>query len=303
MFQNAYFQDNPPHLVYNDMKDSLGNDFNTLKIKRWLARSILRKPNEDDTHPTLSQRLASFGKLIPVLSPINETAEGHYLNKDRELYYIHRLSHKWAKEITPNWQRVYENAQTEKGMLKELEEKASHQPLEIDDAYRVAYLVEKFRKSENALALYQNIIAREATHAAAIFSVGRILKDTNDKRGIEYIEEALGLKPEWTIDGCMLIRYFLIDDGKQKEAERDNDRALEYVKILENAREERSIVGNKPYDYIEHGVSQQDIGPIIQFLGQYEEVKESFLVRLKVRYLPGKPFFFLVIVFKASCYR
>lgn len=93
-----------------------------------------------------------------------------------------------------------------------------------------------------------------------------------------------------TLDGCELLYYFLIEHGKQKEAEQYGQRAREYIELVIKAQQERSIAGNKQYTYLEHGLSRQHIESLVEQLSRYPKITQAYLAQLSVQYFPEKPY-------------
>jgi len=302
IYQLAYSQAEPPQAVFNEMKARLRNDINTQQTKKWLTRSLLKKTFYHDSHPPLSQRLSAVGTSEIALEPIDEIAATYYLQESGEAYYIRQFSGRWGKAITSRWRQEYTYAQGERRMLYELEKKTDTTSLQTEEAFRYACLVERFTGKNEALPLYQNVLSNEPSHAMAIYAVGRILTGRDDEHGIEYLEKAIELDSNFTLDGCELLYYFLIEQGKQKEAEQYYQRAREYIDLLQKAQQERVVVGNKHYTYLEHGLSQQHLEPIIEHISGYPKITQGYLVRLHVRYFPEKPFWVLGIVIQLPWY-
>jgi Zn-dependent protease with chaperone function len=285
----------PPATTYTQMFTALETAVNSEFATKWLQQSLAQKTNNADTHPCLSDRLTALGysqakqQKITLPSPVKTSAAQQLLG-DALNELTAYFNNNWKQANDTPWRQRYAYVQESLQKLQSLEAKAQKQPLTNEEAWNRACWTEEFNGQELALPLFKEILETQPSHAAANYAVGQILLQKDDETGINFIEKAIESQPDYTIDGCYLISYYLTKHDKTQEAKAYQKRAEEYYELVILARQERSfVIANDEFQ--PHKLSASEVTKMCQQLSNYTEVKIAYLVQKVVKYFPEKPFY------------
>ncbi|HAX74761.1 MAG TPA: peptidase [Cyanobacteria bacterium UBA11372] len=299
VFKKVQHQIEPPATTYSQMFTAMEASGNCENATKWLAQALAEKTNNADTHPCLSDRLTALGysqakqQKITLPPPVKTSAAQQLLGE-----VLNQLTAgfdaDWKQANATPWRQRYAYVQESLQKLQSLAEKAQKQPLTPEEAWNRACWTEEFNGQEVALPLFKEILETQPSHAAANYAVGQILLQKDDETGIVFIEKAMESQPDYAIDGCYLIYYYLNRHEKTKEAKAYQKRAEEYYEMVLLARQERSFVRASD-EFQPHKLSASDVKKMRQQLSNYPEVKIGYLVQKVVKYFPEKPFYVMGI--------
>jgi hypothetical protein len=260
----------------------------------WVAQALQAQTGSVDTHPSLTDRLAALGQPVRQPVPLAETAAQAMLGADLEILRT-QLDQTWRVQIAQPWQKRYAEVQARRQQLSELEAQAERAPLTPGQRWLHAHLVEEFRGEEVALPLYQAILAEQPEDSGALFAVGRIRIGQQDADGIAQIETAMRIDTDAILPGCQLVYGFLIEQGREQEAQEYHKRAVDWSQLLEEARAERAQLSFKDI-YLPHGLSEAQIAQIKAQWAKNPEVAQAYLVRKQLKRFPEQPLYALGVV-------
>lgn len=279
--------------------------------ERWYDEALEEKTDLDDTHPSLSERLAALGYRMTAGGPLDlpkpplplptapaETAAEAYLGPALNRF-VPALDADWKQQIGPHWQKGYQEAQLSRRKLDLLDDQAAQEPLSPKEAWERASLTATLYGNEYATPLIYEIVQSQPENAEASYALGRLLLKENDTRGIPYIEKAMTLAQEAIAPGCELLYWFTRRQGRLTEAARYRERAKQAQQVNEGGQRERADVlpGDK---FLYHGLSSEELTRFRGQLAQFEQIGKAYLVRKQVKYLPEKPLYVLGIVPRGS---
>jgi tetratricopeptide (TPR) repeat protein len=145
-----------------------------------------------------------------------------------------------------------------------------------------------------ALHIVREVLTSEPDHVQAHYALGEILLAQEDESGIASLERAMEMDHSCIIAGCGVIYHFL-KKGQAEEAERFRQRALKHDLMLRNAREERTrVIGTDRF--LEHGLSEKEVGELRERLALYPQIRKAYLVRKVVHHLPEYPGYVIGVI-------
>jgi Zn-dependent protease with chaperone function len=294
IYKDANQQAEPPASPYSEMQRSFQAGIAPELAQGWVAQALQAQTGSVDTHPSLADRLAALGQPVRQPVPLAETAAQAMLGADLEILRT-QLDQTWRVQIAQPWQKRYAEVQARRQQLGELEAQAERAPLTPGQRWLHARLVEEFRGEEVALPLYQAILAEQPEDSGALFAAGRIRIGQQDADGIAQIEAAMRIDTDAILPGCQLVYVFLIEQGREQEAQEYHKRAVDWSQLLEEARAERAQLGLKD-TYLPHGLSEAQIAQLKAQWAKYPEVAQAYLVRKQLKHFPEQPLYALGVV-------
>ncbi len=299
VLEKADDQPDPP-FPFREMEPALASSLGAETANAFVSRALFRKTGSDDTHPSLSDRLAALGKEPHLPEPAAETAARRFLSGSLEELAA-RLDGAWREEIAGRWRERHAGAQEARKSLGELEARAASGPLPPEESMRRAVLVEEVRGGDAALSLYREIAAADENCAEAHHAAGRILLSSGDEHGIAHLEKAMELDAGCIIDACDRIHGYLMSWGREKEALAYYDRGERRAELLEQAKAERDSVSPKD-TFLPHDLSPEDLDAVTDQLARYQRLHRAYLVRKEVKLFPDFPQYVLGVAIRFPWY-
>ncbi|MCL1474720.1 M48 family metallopeptidase [Argonema antarcticum] len=305
--KQVYQQIEPPATIFTNMSAALANSLPLESANRLVEQALKLKTNNSDTHPCLRDRLYALGYLtnkgqeLPLPAPVKISAAqellGDTLNKLNA--YFDRT---WQQEMSTHWRQKYAYIQEVQKKLEALETKAQTQALSPEEAWERAGWTVEIKGESAAIPLLREVLITEPDRSEASYTLGSILLRQNDPDGINYIEEAMKKDPEYVLEGCDLIYYFLMQQEKVEEAKAYQKRSEAHYNLILLAQQERSNLSEKD-KFIHHNLPQATVDRLRQQLSGYPQIKEVYLVRKDLKYFPEKPFYILGVKQQIPWYR
>lgn len=258
-----------------------------------LGRALAEQTGHIDTHPSLADRLAALGQSPNVVAlPVHSAAEAVLGNRLEDI--TERLDRDWRDKIADYWQQQYAEAEKLRAELHDLAVKADDD-LTVAEAWRRASLTERFDGMPAAAPLYQAILDRDPAHPGANYALGRLaLKNGDERNGIKLLEQAMTADGAAIVPGCDLIARRLMAAGRAPEARRYEQKAEDRKRLEQLAEDERnSLTANDML--IPHDLPTAAVTAFVERCRTLESIRQVYLVRKKVEYLPESPFFVIGI--------
>lgn len=298
----------PPQAIFALMSDGARQAGRHADAEGWLAEALAGETGYDDTHPSLTDRLASLGfaprevegkRVLPagVDPPAAPavTAAQEFLGELADKLEA-AMSEGWHSSMAGDWRERYQYAQESQEKLAELDAKAQQGPLSDEEAWDRARWTAEFRNNEQAVPLLREMVQTQPQHTEAGFLLGRTLLEMGDAEGIGHIERVMEREPEAVLPGTELIHAFLAKHGDEEEGERYwKQQSQERLKGLVDAQAERAGVSASD-SFLPHGLPAESVTAIRRHLMGNERVEMAFLVRKAVKHFADRPFCILGIV-------
>jgi Zn-dependent protease with chaperone function len=267
----------PDVAPYTRMRSRLARGPERADAEFWLPQYLAQPTTLDDTHPSLSDRLAALG-VEPRVPPPVETSAADRLLGDHHAELARRLDGQWRSGVEERWRAHYQAMQSERERLARLDAEEARGELERDAAWERARLTERHGDPEAAFAQYLAFAERHPEHAAGRYAAGRCLLEREDARGIDHLERAMELADDAIVPACEHIEVFLRERGEDAKAESWAERGAAHQRHLDAVAEER---GGVHYDatYLHHGLPAERLESLVRDLAAIEGVKRAWLVR------------------------
>ncbi len=306
LFRQAALQPDPPGGVFQSLRDTVRAPYPIDDGKRWLGAALNRRTGNDDTHPSLADRLKALGVAPPardadLRGPSGVTAADRYLGAALP-QLLERVEVLWREAVKPGWRAKHHADAQGRARLAELAAKAAAGPLTLAEAAQRADLVLRLEGNAAAIEPMRAVLALEPDHAAANFALGEILLDTLDESGVQHIERAVTRDPSARAQGYQRIWAFYEAAGRTDEAAAYKRRAWEQGDLLDRAAPERQGV-NGGDTFLPHQLSEEELVPIRAALAAAAEVGEAYIVRKAVKHMPEVPLHILGVKMRLPWYR
>jgi hypothetical protein len=204
---------------------------------KWMLAAWKGRAGLDDTHPSLSDRLAALGfrgiaggpldlpkPPLPPPAPIERSAADDLLGG-----YAPRLAAtldvEWGQRMAPKWVERYRSAQQDRLTLDRLSELARTHHLNLDDAVLYVGLCARFDGVQAAIPYARALAENYPKAARAQVMAGRILSEAGDPAAVAAFEAAARLEPQLKAPMQLAIADFLQDQGRWTEAHQYEMRA------------------------------------------------------------------------------
>jgi Zn-dependent protease with chaperone function len=302
--RQADSQPNPPTQPFHDLAKALNHEVDHETAQQRLASALEEKTDNADTHPCLRDRLSALGLDPAAVNPtiqMHRTAAEYFLDTALEAY-TDQLNQEWQTTVTFQWKERYTYATNIQKSLSSLEHKAQTSSLTVEEAWNRAQWTLELIDSKTALPLLKAVLQQNSTHAEANYVLGRILAEESNPEAISYLEVAMQQDQNTILSGCQIIGHLLSKQGRESEIAPYQKLAQEHHQMLVLAKQERMQVSGSD-EFIPHELSKSDIVELCQQLRQYPRIREAYLVKKKVKYLPDKPLYTMIIVRKTSFWK
>jgi Zn-dependent protease with chaperone function len=299
IYKQASHQENPPANTVTMVLKQLA-ETRTEDAQTWLEMALARQTDLDDTHPSLSDRLKAYGyqyqndKNLKVPPAVSETAAEYYLGQEIA-WATQELDTIWQTENATTWRRIYGRAQLRSQFQDYLKERAQSQPLTVEEALKLALLEAEFDSPAEAIEQLLTLVKRAPDHAGVNYHLGSLLLEANQPRGVTYLLTAIQRDSSFLIYGFQPLYSSLKRQGQHQEAKVYLQQFRQLLPLWQRAQEERAEL-TPPIQFLPHGLGETDIHSLNQELIRLPEVREAYLARRLVKYLPDTPCYVLGIV-------
>ena len=152
------------------------------------------------------------------------------------------------------------------------------------------------RDRETAVLLYREFLRVDQDHAPANLALGTILLSEKNAEGVHFVERAMDLDADNLLYGSHLIFNYLMKTGDPVGAAPYQHRMTELRRIYDNADTERTQVSFVD-SFTANDMPENEVEQLRQELAKCPRIKEAYLVRKEVHYLPGTPLYVMGLVF------
>ncbi|HEU4872298.1 MAG TPA: M48 family metallopeptidase [Pyrinomonadaceae bacterium] len=260
-----------------EMTKALRSESHNEEALRWLKYSLSAEARTYNTHPALKDRLRALGQEPRLPTPISEFAADVYFGDflDELTQQLIADWEKRAREFYPD--RPEEDAGPAAEILKRAREAAN-------------------RDQETAVLLYRELLRLDQDHAPANLALGTILLSEKNAEGIHFVKRAMDLDAANIYYGSNLIFNYLMKIGDPVGAAPYQSRMTELHRIYENATAERTQASFVD-SFTSNDLPEDEVQQIRQELAKCPRIKEAYLVRKEVQYVPEAPLYVMGLVF------
>ncbi|HEV8400436.1 MAG TPA: hypothetical protein VGQ18_11450, partial [Gemmatimonadales bacterium] len=272
----------------------------------WLVAALNRRTGNEDTHPSLADRLKALGVAAPtpdvaLRARTGASAAERYLGAALPPL-AERVEDLWRNAVEAGWRAKHEQDVRQQKRLTALEAKAAAGRLALVDAAERADLTLSLRGDAAAVEPLRAVLQLEPDHAAANYALGEILLDLHDESGVAHIERAVTRDPSARAQGYERIWAFYEAEGRTAEATEYRRRTWQQGDLLELAAPERKDVTNRDR-FIPHELPESELAPIRAVVAATPDIAEAYFVRKDLTHMPEVPLYVLGVKMKLPWYR
>jgi tetratricopeptide (TPR) repeat protein len=291
----------PPADLYRRQSAALRELFPAVGVRRWVRQSLSVKTGYVDTHPSLKDRVRALGVHISeedwasrIGAVARPSAAEEMLGSNLDAWF--RTFHeRWHKAVATSWTARHKEVQELRGRLADLKGKDASSSLQEAEKWEAARLSGDLEGDDAAVPLYEEILRGNPGHVSANFEMGRILLAQGESSGMEHLERAMKSDPDCTYTACSIVEQYMREQGRQSEADRYYNRALQFLDTSDEAEKERQNI-TAADTFLPHDVDADILKQVRTHLRRYVGLKAAFLVRKSVRFFPEKSAYVLGIV-------
>lgn len=294
----------PPGDVYHRLSEGLRAGPDSEDSARWLRAGFLIATGNSDTHPSLTDRLRALGQLetaqpdgqppVSLAPPFGSRAIT--LLGDRQDEFIGRLNRQWAEHVREAWRARHTEAQELKSRLGGLAERPDR-PLSVDELWQRAEVKLKLENDAAAVPLLEQILALRPDHALANLVRGRHWLESDDARGVEFLERAMRSDPTVTGPACQLLFGHYARTGQRERQREIEDRLEKFGELQAAAQRERDNVTTVD-TFLPATLSEEQLQTLRDAVAAETAVVRAHLARKEVQIFPENPCHVLAVFVK-----
>jgi len=184
----------------------------------WLQHSLKRYAADDDTHPSLAERLAALD-LEPFVPAHDAEHTALALFHPSTMSLVKFFDDEWQQETAPKWRKRYLEISEAKAKLTLLSD-APSAGLNDEELWQKVLLLLEIDHDVDAKVALEELLSRSGEYPKGHLLMGRMLLDRNDDRGLKHLLLAVEQDLELTDEAGRCGYVYLMRRGRDKEAKR-----------------------------------------------------------------------------------
>lgn len=197
----------------------------------WLRDALARYAADDDTHPSLAERLAAL-EVAPALPSFDENAAALSLLQPAAANLIQHCDDEWRAENLSQWRKRHDEIREARWKISEYEQYDAND-LGPEDLWAKAQLFFTVNRYVDGVETLQALVARSGSHPQAHLQLGQLLLENQDERGLEHLAAAAQQDPALTRTAGVVGYSYLVNRGRKREAMRFWERVSTASEALE----------------------------------------------------------------------
>ncbi len=263
--------------------------------KAYAKVALDAKPDLNDTHPSLAERLQALGVPARTRFELDRSAADELLGPALAALAAEQ-DRRWHDQVAPAWRERHLAVAEERKRFEAIEAQAAGGELPLEAAWERARLAESLNGRFAALPLYRQLVERHPEHAPAVYAYGRMLVQGGDAQGVAMVERAMSLDTEAEQSGAELLFEYCRGRKDVAGMDRWQVRLDRLAETRNKARAE--LTKFEPKDPLRpHGVSAPTLAKLAGAIAEHLKVKRAWLVRKHGKHLPKVPGYLLLLEF------
>ena len=152
------------------------------------------------------------------------------------------------------------------------------------------------------ITMLEQVLALEPKHAGANFILGRHFLQSDDPRGVEFVETAITSDPSLTQTGCNLLYTHFNRTGQRDKLRPLENRFDDFQKLNVLARQERARVSAAD-TFLAHELDAEQIAALRQIFSTVPDIGSAAVARKQVVHLPTSPCFVIGLKIKVPWWK
>jgi hypothetical protein len=186
--------------------------------QQWLSEALRRYAVENDTHPSLAERLAALDIAPQLPSPATSSAALMTLGPaaQRAIDYCDDV---WRKQNLANWRKRHNQIKEARWKLAEYEQHESS-ALSPQDLWAKIGLLLSMQREEDAIDSLHQLIARQGAFPDAHMLLAQLLLKYGEEQGLQHLAKAAEQRADLADTAASLGYDYLVGRGRKSEAMR-----------------------------------------------------------------------------------
>lgn len=282
-----------PRDVFTRMKKFAGEELPTDFVREAANKAFMKETDILDTHPCLRDRVkqligketVDFVQKEPMASLFGPSEEA----------LLSAMNEVWYEMYKESWVKRYHELNEAKERLSVLNSKPVEQ-LNEEETVEFAVLLDRMESPERVLQILEPLLARFPDHALIHFLIGKNKLQIQDESGIAFLQRSMELDKNAIFSASEWIIDFLLEQGREKEAEPFLSVYLEQGAYLEKVDEERSEITTSDL-FLPHDLTPDDLADLNRQFAAYPEIREVYLVQKQLELEQDQPLYVFGISF------
>jgi hypothetical protein len=186
--------------------------------QQWLAEALRRYSSDNDTHPSLAERLAAL-EVSPRVPPPATTSAALMTLGPAAQPAIDHCDDVWRTQNLANWRKRHNAIREARWKLAEYEQHSSA-ALSPEDLWSKAGLLLSVHREEDAIDCLQQLLARKGTFPDAHMLLAQLLLKFGEEQGLEHLVAAVQQRAELEETAASIGYEYLLNRGRKAEAVR-----------------------------------------------------------------------------------
>ena len=300
VWNNTETQSEPPPDLCKRLRQAFANAPQSENARRWCDCSLNRVCGNEDSHPSLADRLRALDvspeelhhRGFPV-API-QTAADFFLGSDcRSLEaYVNEY---WATKVKSIWRDRHRRVVAIRRLTADSEQNSDGQTLTAAELWEQTRRIMDVQGLEAAEPQLRRVLSRQADHVGATFALGQLRLAQGHPDAEDLLSHVVSLQHrEWTQPaGYVLERHFAAT-GQRDQARELRLQLDAFEKSRADAEKERSNIRRSDV-FVAHGLTSSEMKSVTAALLKHEYCLEAWLVQKQLKHFPEEKLFVLSV--------
>jgi hypothetical protein len=218
LYDQVEKQPDPPYMPHSVMPRAFKAAQHQWARPDWLEQSLKRYAADDDTHPSLSERLAALD-LEPSMPAHDPDRTALRLFHPATPMLVKFFDDEWQQDTGPKWRKRHVEITEAKAKLTLLQDAATAE-LNDQEVWEKALLLLEIDRDVDAMDVLDVLLARGGEFPKAHLLMGRLLLDRGDDRCLQHLLLATEQDLELADEAGRAGYVYLIRRGREAEAKR-----------------------------------------------------------------------------------
>jgi len=231
LYDQVETQPDPPYRPHSVMPRAFKAAENQWACPEWLEQSLKQYAADDDTHPSLAERLAALD-LEPWMPAHDADRTALRLFHPATPSLVKFFDDEWQQDTAPKWRQRHVEIMEAKAKLTLLEDAATTE-LNDQEVWEKALLFLELDRELDAMDTLAVLLDRGRQFPKAHLLMARLLLDRGEDEGLQHLLLAIEQDLELADEAGRAGYVYLIRRGREAEAKRFWSKAQE---LYENPR-------------------------------------------------------------------
>jgi Zn-dependent protease with chaperone function len=295
----------PPAGVFEWMATALRSGPSQDEIERWAPMMLAERTLDQDTHPSLADRIVRLGgdsgdgaaavqRAVDGMRTRSGASGAEELLGERRLPKLRRqIEDDWQKTMLEPWRRWHSDARL---FREKPDNDGNDTPLEALWAH--ARWATDCEPSEVALPLVREVLRRDPQHLEATVYLGRLLADSSDaeerNEGLRILRRAVFSEGHLALLACETLETQYARLGDRDGVQRMQVRQRQLMDAMLRGLRERVLL--RPHDRLTpYPLPAATLATIQRACATQSTIRRVFLVRKETEYLRDQPCVYLAV--------